>query len=134
MVLQGLGVAAVRDRVAIEAEGLGLGKQERHQAGDPPREELLLVGSRGAIGVVGGIALFGQDVQAGEQAERLVEVEVADVAAAFFVEQLQRQQAEQCGRGGNHARAWIRGLSDQGVETQAGQQGEEQKDTSHAGV
>ena len=111
VVLQGLGVAAVGDGVEVEAERLGLGEQQRRQPGDPPRQELLLVGPRGAVGVVGGVALLGQDVQAGEQAERLVEVEVADVTAAFLVEQLQRQQAEQRGCGGDHARARIAGLS-----------------------
>jgi hypothetical protein len=45
---------------------------------------------------------------------------------------VQRQQAEQRGGSGDHARAGIAGLSHQGVEAQPRQQGEEEEDTRHA--
>ena len=39
--------------------------------------------------------LIRQDIQAGEQSEGLVEVEIGDLAASFFVEQFEGQQTEQ---------------------------------------
>jgi hypothetical protein len=45
----------------------------------------LLLRVFGAVGVVGGVALLGQDIQPGEEAQGLVEVEVADVAVEGLV-------------------------------------------------
>lgn len=78
--------------------------------------------SRGAVGVVSGVAFFGQDVQASEQAEGLVKVEITDVAAAFFVEQFQSQQAQQSGDSRHLAGTRIAGLGDESVHAQTGQQ------------
>src|SRR5512135_2383665 len=85
------------------------------------------MGPLGAVGVVGGVGGLGQDVEAGEQAEGLIEVEIADVTASLLIEQLQRQQAQQSTGGGYHRRARIAGLVDDLVEAQASQQGQEQK-------
>jgi hypothetical protein len=85
----------------------------------------------GAVRVVGGVALLGENVQAGKQAQRLVEVKVADVAPALFVQQLQGQQAQQGTRSRHHARTRIAGLMDELVELQPGQQRQEQENTCH---
>ena len=86
----------------------------------------------GAVRVVGGEGLLGQDVQAGEQPQRLVEVEVVDVAAALLVQQLQRQQAQQGADGGDHPRAGVAAPGDQVVEAEPGQQGQEEEDAGDA--
>ena len=78
-------------------------EEQRRQLANPGSEELLLLGALGAVGVIGGEGFLGQDVQAGEPAQSLVEVEVVDVAATFLVEQFQDQQAEQGADGGDHA-------------------------------
>src|SRR5262249_28571567 len=86
----------------------------------------------GAVRVVGRERLLGEDVEPGEQAEGLVEVEIADMATAFLVEELQRQQRQQRGRRGDHLRAGIAGLNDQAIEAQLHQQGQEEEDTGDA--
>ena len=58
------------------------------------------------------VALPGQDLQAREQAEGLIEVEVTDVAAALLVQQLRGQEAEPGGGRGHPLRRAIAGLSD----------------------
>ena len=65
----------------VQREDLPLGGQQRCQGGDPAGEELLLVVPLGAVGVIGGVGVLGQDVEAREQAEGLIEVEIADVTA-----------------------------------------------------
>jgi hypothetical protein len=42
----------------------------------------------GAIGVLGGVSGLGQDVQAGEEAQALIAVEVADMAPPLLVQEL----------------------------------------------
>src|ERR1019366_3425908 len=61
----------------------------------------------GPVGVVGCERLLGEDVEAGEQAEGLVTVEVVDMTAPLLIEQFQPQQREQgaCGGGQPPARA-----------------------------
>src|SRR5436305_857644 len=116
-------VGSMGDGMEVEAELLSVGEQDGGQPGDPPREQGLLAGARGAVGVVGGEALLGQDVQPGEEAERLVEVEIADMTASLLVEQLQGQQAQQRRGGRDHLGAGIARLCDQGIEAEAGEQG-----------
>ena len=88
--------------------------------------------AHGPVGVVGGERLLGQDVEAGEQAEGLVAVEVVDMTAAFLVEQLQRQQRQQGAGGGDHLRAGIPGLGDEAIEAEPGQEGQEEEDARDA--
>src|SRR5262249_26084297 len=97
------------------------------QGSDPSLQEGLLLIAAGAVRVVGGERLLGEDVEAGEEAEGLVEVEVTDVTAPLLVEQLQRQQREQRRVGGNHLRTGVVRLGDQAVEAQYAEQGEEQE-------
>jgi hypothetical protein len=59
---------------------------------DPTAEKTCLLGAVGAEGVIVGEGFFGQDIEAGEQTERLVEVEIGNVTAAFFVEKFQGEQ------------------------------------------
>ena len=91
------------------------------------------MGPLGAVGVVGGVGGLGQDVEAGEQAEGLIEVEIADVTASLLIEQLQRQQAQQSTGGGYYLGAGIAGVTDDLVEAQASQQGREQKEAGDSG-
>jgi hypothetical protein len=46
-----------------------------------------------AIGVFGGIGFLRRYVEAGQQSDRLVKIAVVDVAAAFFVQELEGQPA-----------------------------------------
>jgi hypothetical protein len=116
----------------IQREGVRPGHQHRRQALHPARQEPpLLLGPR-AIGVVGGEALLGRDVQPGEQAQGPLEVEVVDVAAPLLVQELQRQEAQQGGGGGDHLRPRVAGPLDQLVEPQARQQREEQEQARDA--
>ena len=128
VVVQGGGIAPERDGMEVQREDLPLGEQQWCQGGDPAGEELLLVAPLGAVGVVGGERGLGQDVEAREEAEGLVEVEVADVTAPFLVEQLQGEQAQQGGGGGHHLRAGIARTLDDLVEAEASQQGQEEED------
>ena len=128
VVLQGRGIAPERDGMKVQREALCLGEQEWCQGGDPAGEELRLVAPLRAVGVVGGERGLGQDVEAGEETEGLVEVEIADVTVPFLVEQLEGEQAQQGGGGGHHLRAGIARTLDDLVEVEASQQGQEQED------
>jgi hypothetical protein len=97
--------------------------------GDPAGEEWLLRGASRAVGVIGGVGGLGQDVEAGEQAEGLIGVEIADRTASPLIESLQRQEAEQGVGGGHHPRAGIAGVVDDRVEAQACQRGQEPEDS-----
>ena len=116
----------------VEREPVGLGEQHRGQGLDPALQQAPLLVADGPVGVVGGERLLGEDVEAGEEAEGLVEVEVVDVTASLLVEQLQRQEREQCGGGGDHLRAGIPGLGDEPIEAEPGQQGQEEEDARDA--
>jgi hypothetical protein len=69
----------------VHREVLALRQQQRGQLPDPAGEQLLLLTTLGAVGVVGGVGGLGQDIQASEQAEGLIEVEIADMAPSFFI-------------------------------------------------
>lgn len=58
----------------------------------------------GAIGVLGGISGLGQDVQAGEEAQALITVEVANMTTPLLIQEFQGQQAQQ-GAGGRYSLA-----------------------------
>jgi hypothetical protein len=69
-------IAPKWDRMRIEREALGLGEQQGGQSADPSREYLLLMSPYRAIGIFGGIGLLRRYVEAGKQADRLIEVKV----------------------------------------------------------
>jgi len=92
------------------------------------------MGPLGAVGVVCGKGRLGQDVEPRKEPERLIEIEVADVAAAFLVQQLQGEQTEQGAGGGHHPRARIACLGDELVKLHPGQQRQKQENTGHAGA
>src|SRR6266571_499531 len=81
----------------------------------------------GAIGVVGRVGFLGGHIETRKQANSLVEVKVVDVAAPFFVQELQDEQAQQRTGRGHHRGARIAGLADQVLEVYTGQQGQEEK-------
>src|SRR5262249_55004262 len=95
-------------------------------------QQLLLLLALRAVGVVGGETLFGQNVQAGKEPQRFFKVEVVDVTATFFVQQLQRQQTQQRGVGRDHLRTGIVGLVHQSVKPQPRQERQEQKYPGHS--
>lgn len=103
VIVETAGLAAKRDRVEVEREGGARREQHRRERFDPAGKKLLLVRALRAVGIVGGEAFLGQDVEAGEEAQGLIAVEVVDVAAAFLVEQFQGEQAQQSAGSGNHA-------------------------------
>ena len=133
VVVQRGGIAAERGGMEVQREDLPLGVQQRCQGGDPAGEELLVVVPLGAVGIVGGEGGLGQDVEAGEQAEGLIEVEIADVAAPLLVEQFQGEQTQEGAGGGHHLGAGIAGPLDDLVEAEASQQRKEQEGAGDPG-
>ena len=132
MIVQASGVAAIGNGVEVEVEGFRLREQQRRQFADPGGQEFLLVGALGTVGVIGDEGFLGQDVEAGKEPKSLVEVEVVDVAAAFFVEEFQDQEAKQSPGGGNHFRAGIAGIIDEAVKAELGEQRQEQENAGDA--
>jgi hypothetical protein len=126
-------VAPVGDGMEIEREGVGSGEHHGAQGWHPSAEQGELVLAGGPVRVVGGERLLGQDVQPGEEAQGLVEVEVVDVAVPLLVPQLQGQQCQERGGRRDHLRAGIGRVDDQSVEPELSQQGQEQEDPGHAG-
>src|SRR5579864_6157427 len=116
----------------VQRGGVRFGQEQWRELLHPPGKEPLLLVALSAVRVVGGEALLGQDIQAGKQSERLLEVEVVDVAATFFVQELQCEQTEQCGIGGDHLRSRVAGFLDQAVKPQTRQQRQEQKEPRDA--
>lgn len=96
-------VAALRDGVDIEVEDLGFGKQRRRELADPAVQELFLMMALRALRIIGREGFLGQDIEAGEESEGCVEIEVVEVAAAFFVEEFEDEQAEPGVGGGEQA-------------------------------
>src|SRR5579862_614781 len=134
MIVQAVGVASIGDGVKIEVESLGLGEQDRRELGDPAGDEFFLVCSLRAIGIVGGEGFFGQDVEASEEAQSAVKVEVINMAVTFFVEEFQNQETEQGVDSGDHLRAWIFGVTDEAVEAELSQERQKQESTGKARV
>jgi hypothetical protein len=134
VVLQPVVLAAMGDRVEIQAERVGLGIEPGQQLGDPSGEQALLILPDRAVRIVGGESRFGQDVEAGEDPQRLVKIEVADVASPFLVDQLQGQQAQQRRGRRDHAGAGVTGLLDQLAEAQLRQQRPEGEEAGNAGL
>lgn len=114
-------VAPVGDRMEVQREGVGRGEQRGPQGGDPAAEQPELVLAGGPIRVSGDEGLLGEDVQSGEEAQGLVEVEVVDVAAPLLVEELQRQQGQDRSGCGDHLRAGIVRGGDEPIETDSSQ-------------
>ena len=77
---------------------------------------------------------LGQDVQAGEEAQALIAVEVADMAPPLLVQEFQGQQAQQGAGGRDHLRAGIARLGDEVIEAESGQQRQEQEDARNGGA
>src|SRR5262249_6526128 len=75
---------------------------------------------------------LGEDVQPGEQAERLIKVKVVDMTAPLLIEELERQEGQERTGGRDHSRARVAGCGDDLIEAQLGQQWQEEKDTGHA--
>src|SRR5689334_20727591 len=88
--------------------------------------------AHGAIGVVGRVGFLGGDIEARKQVNGLVAVKVVDVAASFFVQELQNEQAQQRTGRGHHRGARIAGVADQVLEVYTGQQGQEEKHSRDA--
>ena len=78
----------------------------------------------GARGVVGRVGLLGGPMEARQQANGLVDVQVIDGAAPFFVQELQDEQAPQRTGRGHHGGARIAGIADQLREVYTGQPGQ----------
>jgi hypothetical protein len=125
-------VAAIRDGVEIEVKDFGFGKQELGELADPTLEELFLMVALRAIGVIGRERFLGQDIEAGEEAERVVEIEVIDMAASFFVEEFENEQTEHGIRTWNHVGAGIVGIAHEAIEAELCEQGQKQKESGES--
>jgi hypothetical protein len=134
VIFQPVVLAAMRNRVEVQAERVGLRIESRQQLGDPSGEQSVLILSEGAVRIVGGEGRFRQDVESGKESQRLVEIEVADVAPPFLVDQLEGQQAQQRRGRRDHAGAGVTGLFDEFAETQLRQERPKDKETGNAGL
>jgi hypothetical protein len=119
--------AAIGDGVKIEIDEFGIGEQERGDTADPVCQESFLMGTETAIGVIGGEGLFGKDIEAGEEAEGGVEVEIVDMAASFLVEKFEDEEAEQSAGWGNHVGARVARLLAELIEAELREEGEKEK-------
>jgi hypothetical protein len=100
--VQSRGIAPKGDGMEVQGEVIPVGEEPGCQCGDPAREEPLLMITLGAIGVFGSERRLGQDVQAGEETEWLITVEITDVTPSLLIQQLQGEQAQQRAGGGDH--------------------------------
>ena len=120
-------LAAIGDGMEIEVERLGVGEQKRRDAFGPTGQKRLLMGAKAAIGIIGREGFFGEDIEAGEEPEGGVEVEIVDIAASFFVEELEDEEAEQGAARRNHFRTRIARLLAEPIETEFGEEREKEK-------
>ena len=127
-------VAPEGDRMEVERESLGLWEEDRGQGLDPALQQAALLITNGPVGVGGGERLLGGNVEAGEEADHLVAVEVVDMAPSLLVEQFQGQEREQGACGRDHPRAGIPGLGDEPIEAEPGQEGQEEEGARDAGA
>ncbi len=72
MAVERRGVAAEWDRMEVEREPIGLGKEHRGEGLDPPLQQAPLLVADGPVRVGGGERLLGEDVESGEQAKNFV--------------------------------------------------------------
>jgi hypothetical protein len=86
MGVQTRGIATVGDGVKVEAESGGLWEEQRCERGEPSRQEAMLIFPLGPVGVVRGKGRLGEDIEPSKEAERLIEIEIADMAAALLVQ------------------------------------------------
>jgi hypothetical protein len=86
------------------------------------------------IGVICGKGRLGEDIESRKKAQCLVEIEVANMAAAFLVQQLQGEQTQQGAGGGDHLRAGITSLRNESLELELGQQWEKEENARDAGA
>ena len=128
MVFQVSFFSEVADRVEVQRKGIRFREQHTGQLLDPTFKQFLLLVPRRAIRVIGGETLFWQDVHTGEQCQCFIAIEVVDVAEPFLVDQLEREQAQQCIDGWYHLRTGVIGFRDKAVKTQLSEQGQEQED------
>ena len=87
---------------------------------------------RRAVGVIGEEGLLGKDIQAREQSQGLVEIEVLEGTPAFLVQELQRPQREQCAPRRDPWRARIVGIGNEPLEAEASPHGQEPEDARDA--
>lgn len=113
---------AIRDRMKVEIEDLGLREEQGSKFSDPGVEQRLLMLAESTVGIVGGEGFFGEDVEASEKAKGLLEIEIVDVTASFFVEEFETQEAEQGIDVGDHFRGGIVGLLDETLEVELREQ------------
>src|SRR5262249_23237322 len=100
----------------------------------PAGQQSALLSAARTVGVGRGVGLLGQDVEAGEQTQGFVDVEVVDGAAPLLVEPLQRQEAQQGGAGGHPARARIGGRAKGGGEADVAERGKKGEGPRQAGT
>src|SRR5713101_6383380 len=99
--------------------------------GEPCRQQAMLMFPLCAVGVVGGKGRLGENIESRKEPECLIEIEVADIAATFLVQQLQGEQAEQGAGSRYHLLAGITRLRDELVKLQPRQQREKQEQTGY---
>src|SRR2546422_485817 len=88
-------IATRWDGMQVEAEGGGVRQEQRRQRGEPCRQQAMWMFPWCAVGGVGGTGRLGEHSESRKEPERLIDMEVADRAATFLVQQLQGEQAEQ---------------------------------------
>lgn len=123
-------LAPIGDGMEVEVERLCVGEQEQPDAFGPVGQESLLMGAKAAIGIIGREGFFGEDIEAGKEPKGGVEVEVVNMAASFFVEEFEDEEAEQGAARRNHFGPGIARLLAKPIEAKFGEEREKEKQAS----
>ena len=88
MSVQTRGIATGGDGVKVEAESGGLWEEQRCARGEPSRQSAMLIFPLSPVRVVRGKGRLGEAIAPSKEAEGLIEIALADMAAALLVQQL----------------------------------------------
>ena len=76
----------------VEREPLGLGEHHRSQGLDPALQQAQLLGTHGAVGIVGRERLLGEDVETGEEAEAEPDPDPATAMRYVYADPILREE------------------------------------------
>jgi hypothetical protein len=134
IVLLHQGVLAMeRDRVEIEVEGPPAGQTEPAHGVEPTSHQFRIAGRSDPATVLGQVGSFGDDVQAREEGQPLVQDQAHDVGVACGPEELQGQERPHRTASRNHLRAGETGVLDDSVQGDRSQHRQEEEQAAELG-
>ena len=134
VVLLDQGILAMEgDRVKIQVEGMTARQTEPAHGVEPAAHQLRVAARVDPATVLGQERSLGDDVQAGEEGQPLVQHHAHDMAVACRPEQLQGQERSQGGAGWDHLRSGEPRRSEDAIEGNRGQHRQEEEQTAEFG-